>query len=413
MKRNFLLGLFLLSFLILSSCATHRTVGFNPSFTNETWMRTVAVNPQPWTYGSDRWFMTGDPNAVEIANKHAPYSTAMSVVNVRVPNFTNLKIVGDFEVQIFGTYNPNSVYVYGPNDGVRQVSVQVRGNTLCITQTHPYQPLMRHIIVRIGMNNLVSLMHKGCSNVEGIHLRSSGMFVTAYGTGNMYLAGDIPMRRIVQMGTGSINVFGANTPCLDILTNNNGPVNVSGPHVGLRSIVHHAFGNINIVGATSTGMKIMADGGGRVSISGSNINLNSVSATNRVCVYAYNLNSSILYVHTFQNAKVGLMGYANNLYANAQDNSVIMGKYLCACNAYVRTTSCAHINVAAGMRIFAAATQDSSVYFYGSPNIMSQFVSGGAVVIPIWGNTGRSCMVVYPIASGKRVHPKGGYKGEI
>lgn len=411
MSRFIFLGLLLLSFLALTSCASHRVIGFNPAFTHETWMNQVPTDPMPWTRGADRWFLTGDPNATEIQNKMAPYSVAMSTVNVRVPNFVNVKIVGDFEVQIFGTYNPNSVYVYGPNDAIRQVSVQIRGNTLCITQAHRGMLSMQHVIIRIGMNNLVSLMHSGCSRVEGINIRSSGLFITANGTGNIYLAGDIPVKRIAQMGIGSVNIFGANTSCLDILTMNNGAVNVSGPRVGLRSIVHHAYGNVNVLGATSGGMKITADGGGKVALNGTNININSVTATDKTQVYAYNVNSTMLYVHTFKNARVGLMGSANDMYANATENSVIFGRYLCAVNASIRTTSCGHINVAAGKRIFAAATQDSSVYFYGSPEIMSQFVSGNAVVIPIWTEASRSCLIM-PIAI-KHVRPRGGYKGEI
>lgn len=413
MNRILVLGLLLLSLIGLVSCSTQRMVGFNPAFTHESWMSQVPTSPMPWTRGADRWFVTGDPNATELQNRMAPYSVAMSTVNVHVPDFVNVKIQGDFEVQIFGTYNPNSVYVYGPNDAIRQVSVQVSGNTLCIKQVHTNSITMQHVIVRIGMNNLVSLMHTGCSRVEGINIRSSGLSIAAYGTGNIYLAGDIPVRRIAQMGIGSVNIFGANTPCLEIRALNNGPVNVSGPHVGLQSIVHHAYGNINVIGATSTGMTITADGSGTIALNGSNININSITATDKVQVYAYNINSTSLYVRAFKNARVGLMGYASDMYTNAQDNSVIEGRYLCACNAYVRASSCAHINVAAGRKIFASATQDSSVYFYGSPDMMSQFVSGGAVVIPIWTSGSRSCMAVYPLVAPKRVRPRGGYKGEI
>src|SRR5436190_9966626 len=115
MNRIFILGLLLLSILGLVSCASHRSVGFNPAFTHESWMGQLPVSPMPWTLGADRWFVTGDPNATELQNRAAPYSVAMSTVNVKVPDFVNVKVVGNFEVQIFGTYNPNTVYVYGPN----------------------------------------------------------------------------------------------------------------------------------------------------------------------------------------------------------------------------------------------------------------------------------------------------------
>lgn len=394
--------------LSLIGCAAQRNQTFNPNLAQETWMRQVQTNPNYWTIGADRWFLTGDPNGIEIANHHAPYNAAITTMMVRVPNFTNIKAIGDFEVQIFGTSGRNSVYVYGPNDATRQLSIQVRGNTLCVTQTRPRVPAMRRLIVRIGINNLNNLYHAGCGVVEGVWLNSNGLSVTSAGIGNIYLSGAANLQRINQSGTGSINILGANTGCLDINTWGPGAVNVSG-HIGLRRVMHHGGANINVIGAyKGPGLKIYADGGGKIGINGLDINLAEVRAKDSVCVFVYSVNSYAIYAYAHQKARIGIAGRSLNLYAETSDNAVFYGRYLCSQDAFVRAYDASHINVAASNKIFASAVQNASVYFYGSPEIISQFVSGNGLVIPIWGQAYRSCAPVALVAP--RVAPVHHYR---
>ncbi|MCP6769734.1 hypothetical protein NL529_33295, partial [Klebsiella pneumoniae] len=77
----------------------------------------------------------------EEANRQAPYADAISTTVVNVADFSQIKVNGSFQVQIFGTYGHNSVYVYGPNAGVSNVAVSVNGDKLSIRQKDPNVPL--------------------------------------------------------------------------------------------------------------------------------------------------------------------------------------------------------------------------------------------------------------------------------
>jgi hypothetical protein len=395
MKRYILIGLIILSYLSLTGCASNRNTAYNTDLTKENWMQAVDTNPNQWTTGADNWFLTGDPNVTEVADRNAPYSAAISTMNVRVPNFSNIKVNGNFQVQIFGTYNGNSVYVYGPNNAVREAIIEVRGDTLCVEQARKVPGNMNSVIVRIGVNQLNNLIQMGAGTVEGMQLRSSYLTVTSSGRGNMYLAGNMNLKRVLKLGMGNVSIFGANTPDLDIKTNGMGNVNVSG-NVGIRSIMHHGKTNINIIGANSNNLTIYADGRGKIGINGI-VNLREVKARDFTQVYVYRVASASLYVYAFDKARIGLAGGAQDVYIDAFKGSCLAASRLCADNVYVRAHEWAHVNIGGGTRIFAASTENSSIYIFGEPNVMSQFISGNGTVIPIWSNGPRNCPVAQPV----------------
>jgi hypothetical protein len=186
-------------------------------------------------------------------------------------------------------------------------------------------------------------------------------------------------------------VFGARTPWLEIRTAGAASVNVSG-NVGVRKIVHHGVGNVNIIGANSDGLKIYADGRGKIGIRG-HVNLREVRARDKTGVFICNANSNSLYTWATDDARIGMSGTAENLYVDATKSSRFEGRSLCVTNAYVRAHDVAHINVSASNKIFASATENGSVYFFGSPNMMSQYVSGLGVVIPVWSENSTICPV--------------------
>lgn len=406
MKRYLSQGLIALLCFFLMGCATNRTQMLNTTLADETWMREVNTQSQSWLRGADRWFMSGDANAVELANRHAPPAAAMTTMNVRVADFNAIKVIGDYEVQIFGTHGPNSVYVYGPNNAARQVAVEVRGHTLCITQAKNAPRNMRRVIIRIGVNNLTYLMHNGCGRVEGIWLNSTGLTVVAYNTGNIYLRGQFNLQRVMQYGSGAVNIFPGMSPCVDIQSLAGGCVNINGP-VGLRKITHRNRGDINVIGAyKGPAMRIFADGKGKIGINGTDINLYEVIARGQTRVYIYSINTPAIYAYAYDQARIGLAGHTNNLYVDTSNYSVFNGRYLCVYAGYVRAYDKSHINVAASEKIFASATQNASVYFFGSPTIMSQFVSGSAIVIPIWGAAFPSCPIMRTVyVSPRASHP--------
>ena len=397
MKRLIAIGMLILSVLTLVSCAYRGNPYPKSDLTEERWMASVNNNANTWSRGADRWFLTGDPNATEQMNATAPDAVAISTMNVRVGDFNNIKIDGPFQVQLFGSNERNSVYVYGPNTEVRQVAVEVRNGTLYINMAKDasYSRKMGQVIIRVGVMNLNNLTNRGSGRVEGRQLRSNGLNIIAAGSGNMYLAGEMNVRCITQSGSGCVNVFGAVTPVMDIYTTGSGEVNVSG-NIGIRTIQHHGSTDINIIGANTDGLKINTDGSGKIGING-RANVREITAKQNTCVYIYSSVSNSIYVYTSGNAKVGIAGNTSDLYVDASGNSQFLGRYLCTLNAYVRAHDQAHINVTATNKIYAAATQGGSIYFFGTPDIMTQFLRDNGTVIPIWYDGKRSCMVQKPM----------------
>lgn len=397
MNRYLAFAMTLLLSLFLIGCTTNRNPFPNKDLSNETWMKNVDTNPMVWTKGADRWFLTGAANGTELQNRNAPYSSAMSTMMVKVPDdFTRIKINGAFQVQIFGTYEHNSVYLYGPNDAVREIAVAINGNTLTLNQSPKAPSSMGRAIVRIGIRNLTEVnqlgcIKSGCGLIEGIHLNTSNMTVFAAGKGNIYLSGNLELKRVVQTGSGAMSLFGVNTVGLDVISNGRGSIlNISGRNVGLRSIEHHGLGDINIIGATSSGLKISSDANGKIGISGNRVNLTDLVARKYARVFITHLASTSMNVYAYDNTCVGLAGFANNAYLYASQSARIYARYLYTNDAFVRASDYAHINVTASNRMFAAATGNASIYFFNSPTNMSQFVSGNGVVIPIWSIRDRS-----------------------
>lgn len=382
MKRIIAKGLLALASLFLTACALKGNPYPKTDQTNETWPAYVHTNPNSWAYGASRWFLTGDPNVTEEQDMAASPRAAISTMMVRVPDFNKIVVDGPFQVQIFGTYECNSVYLYGPNAEVRQIAVEVRGDTLCVHVADGGSGKLCNAIVRIGVANLCRLTQKGCGRIEGRQVRSTGLEINSTGSGKIYLAGNVNLRRVTNYGDGTISVFGAGTPSLDVVTTKQGGVNVSG-YVGLRSITHAGCNDINIIGANGGNAKIYTEGSGKIGILG-NANIREITAKDCTSVYGYCVRSGSLYVYESGKARVGLAGSAENLYVETSGVSQFYGRDLVAGSTYVRANNGSHINVTARDKIYAASSGSSSVYFFGTPNMLSQYQSGNGTVIPIW-----------------------------
>jgi hypothetical protein len=267
------------------------------------------------------------------------------------------------------------------------VVVHVTENTIYLSQAKNVPCDMRNVIIRIGIRNLNSLSQCGGGIIEGRGILSNCLSITSSGCGNIYLAGRVNLTRVVSTGSGNVNVFGAITPELDIYTSGAGSVNVSG-NVGIHSITHHGCGNINIIGANTDGLKIKADGRGKIGING-RVAVDEINAKDHVCVYIYYLNGTMLNVYVTDYARVGLAGCTTTLYVDAGRSSRFEGHYLYTNDAFVRAHDGAHVNVTAANKLFASSTQNSSVYYFGSPNTLSQFFRESGVIIPILGEKSR------------------------
>jgi hypothetical protein len=389
MKRYLPILLVLFFILLLAGCA-EQSPRMGADATGEGWHQSVETNTHQWTRGADSWFLTGEPNATERENRHANPNT-ISTKMVPLPgDFSNIKVGGDFQVQIFGS-DHNSVYVYGPKEGTQQVAVNLRGNTLCVTQTQTKQPqpiprgIMNRVIVRIGVRSLHQLTQEGAGSIEAIQIQSNHLSITSTSTstGNIFLSGHVNLRHVKHAGCGRINVFGAYTPVLDIETSNKGTVNICG-NVGIRSITHVGWGDINIIGANTDALTVYTDGAGKIAMSGT-VNVRKVTAKGNTCVYIYAVCSDHLEVDVRDSAHVGLSGYVNDLYVNTYGIARFEGRYLCAVNAFVRAHGKSHINTTASSKIFATADRRSTIYFFGPANLLSPVVKGDGTIIAIEG----------------------------
>ncbi|MFZ2315960.1 MAG: DUF2807 domain-containing protein [Gammaproteobacteria bacterium] len=380
MKQG-LIGILLISIVLLTSCATNKISYPSPGLAEETWPFAIDTQPNSWAQGADHWFLTGDPNSTQQMNETAPYMAAISTMEVKVPNFTNIKVSGNFEVQLVGTDAPNRVFVYGPNDGVRQVIVEVRGNTLYLRQPPEACPNVGRTIVRIGIKDLHHLMQAGPGLIEGRQLRSSGLVVHSYGSGDVYLTGKINLCSVINNGAGDVTVFDARANALEISTMGSGSVNVSG-HLGMRSIFHRGIGNINVIGVNGGTLNIDADGSGKIGIYGC-YDLCRVIARGAVCVYSYCVNSGKLVAYGSGRSHIGMAGNASDLNVEVNGSAHFEGRYLHAREAFVRLYDNAHVNLGSSEKVYAAVNGGSSIYFYGPPNSMTKFVRDNGVILSV------------------------------
>ncbi len=385
-----LLGILITAFL--TSCALYDSPPSATDLTKEIWQQSIATTPGGWTEGADHWFFTGDPNGTERINRNAPDSAAITTTMVRVSDFTKIKTNGAYQLQIFGTDDDDSVYVFGPNEGVSAVTVKLQEDTLIVTQTNQEvsNRVMNGVIVRIGIHQLNQLVQRGCGTVEAIRIQTDSLSLISKGRGNIYMIGHIGLKRVVQDGAGKITVLGVASPELVIRTSGSGSVNLMG-NVGVSSIVHHGSSEINIIGANSNHLNIYTDGSGKMGIHGI-VNLAKLTAKEDTCVYITEVRSHGIEAEISGNAHVGLKGVTQDLYVKTFDSSRFWGRYLCSANAYVTACNQSHSNITACTKAFASASNQASIYFYGPANLLSHFATDEASIIAMgdvtWCNLG-------------------------
>jgi hypothetical protein len=405
------LGLLFLFFFMCMLTACANNTGYDQTqlhenLMKETWMQQINLNPNYWTRDAGSWFFTGNPNSIEQYDKNASPSKAITTLMVRVPDFTNVNVSGDFQVQIAGRVEHNSVFIVGPNVSTRQIVVEMINNTLYIHKAKESKACLKNVIVRINIHNLRELKNFGSSPIYGHDVMSDHLMISSCDSGNIFLTGDMNLTRVNQTGSSTIAIIGANTPCLTIKVNGNGNVKVDG-HVGIQTISHKGNGDINILGADSDALAIDACGKGTTTVVGY-VNLKKVSANDGSRVYVYWINSNSLYVNASGNAQVGLAGAATNMNIDITDASRFEGQYLHGNTIYARTRNWSHANISSDKKIFAAALDSSSIYIFGSPMMVSRYTSQKGAIIPIWVDAPPPAPLLPKVAS--RYHRS--YKGE-
>jgi hypothetical protein len=400
MKIHSLLLILIVSFLVLTGCSnpSFYQVTVHENLVKENWYKHVNVSPANWARNADPWFLTGEPNQLEQYLNNPSQNLGSAITQVRAGSFDSIVVNGPFQVQIVGGQARDSVYILGPYDATRQISIQNKNHTLHISQIKDSKVNLRKVIVRIGICNLKKIVNLGKGDIYGRSITSNCLIITACDCGSVVLTGRMNLNKVAQLGTGSITVIGAYTPCLFIKVKGNGNVNVSG-RVGVQKIANLGNGCVNIIGADSDSLMIHASGKGTTAVMGC-VNLKKVIASDYSCVYVYCINSKSLYVSQSGCSHVGLAGYVGYMNIDMIDSSRFEGQYLHGGSIYVLTRDWSHANVAPDVKIFAAAKNRSSIYLFGSPNIVSRFPNGGGVILPIFNdstlpmtNVGPGCLL--------------------
>jgi hypothetical protein len=270
------------------------------------------------------------------------------------------------------------------------------------------------VIVRIGMNELNNLVVNGTNLVEGKDITSRNLTVKANGNNNqVLLTGIMNVTCVTQNGTGTISIIGAYSPNVDLI-DYKGNINISG-HVGVRNILKQGPGCINVIGMDTDSLKINSSGTGLVALAGY-ANLRKAVVKQSSQVYLYWVNSNGIYITLSDSARLGLAGSAKNIELQASGSSKFEGKFLHADSMYVTTRDTAHANVYPQSKLFANASEYSSIYFFGSPNVVSRYTNGSGIIVPIF-NDSCPTPAPFPLTSCRTPRFKGepapmGYKDE-
>lgn len=377
-------------FKLPASCVSGNCFSTQNDVFNETWLNQVETSPNAWIRRADSWFLTGNPNEVELNNLHNA-SEAITTMKVRVSDFSNINSNGSYHLQIVGHQKRNSVTILGPNDAARLVGVTVHNGTLYIHQAPHCDPAvctpnLYNVIVRVGVRNLRSLTNNGPGEIYGRVINSDRLSIYSLSSGHIMIAGDINLAYVVETGSATVTVMGAYTPSLRIEVLGPGNLNISG-RVGVQSIVHNGDGDINIIGTDSDNLTIYACGFGKTALTGF-ANLKQVKAYNYSRVFLYWDNSNSTDVYGYDNARIGIAGHADTLNVNMEGSSCFQGEYLQADAVYVRTRYKAHADVATHRKLFAEANDTSSIYYFGSPVYVEKFPFVKSQIISITDNGG-------------------------
>src|SRR5262249_44039962 len=151
----------------------------NPSFystptqqnvVQESWFTHVNTSPNVWIHDVDPWFLTGEPNQLEQYFNHPFHHVGSSVTQFQAGSFNRIIADGSFQVQIIGGQSREKVYVLGPYDAARQISIQNRNQTLYIIQPKNSKINLSKVIVRIGVCQLNKIINRGKGNIYGRHI---------------------------------------------------------------------------------------------------------------------------------------------------------------------------------------------------------------------------------------------------
>lgn len=372
----------------------------------ETWQQTIIRHPFAWQNTFEK------PDIQRIA---PPW------VEKKISQFiTHLYVEGDFNVQIVGS-EQNTLGLYGPREAVERVHIRIAGSQLLLSQTKgALIPLMRKVVVRVGLRQLHSLMQRGRGEITGLQVNSPYLQIVATPSakGPIYLNGHMNLERLIQAGKGVINVIGIDNHHLFLKTTatSTGSVNLAG-NINVFFISHEGLSEVNLIGVQQKPFRLLAKGRGKLGLMGNAIQLSAMQVNNYAQVYIEGIHTPRLKIRAYQSADIGISGVVGELQLETFGYATFQGHYLCVHKAYVRTFGDSHANLTSSGQVFVTAKGTSQVYFFGPAYLMTPFVSEGANIIPFDERNGCNYFSEYrpysytEIRHGKRViYHQGGFR---
>lgn len=242
--------------------------------------------------------------------------------------FSDIQLAGSFSVIIDDQAPLNTVTVTGSPTLLPCIAVYARDHILFVMQD-PHQPVdLSAMVVHIHAQHVQRLTHVG--------------------NGNMMIHGHVGLQSIQHEGAGEITVSSLESPCLDIQMY-----------------------------------------GGKMIVKG-NIRLRHLNVSDNSCVYLYWITAHNIDIYAEHNARIGLAGIANNVNIELRDEAQLEGQYLRSNNTYVATHNVSHANVAATEKIFASASDKSSIYTFARPGSVSRYMKDQGTVISLYHQTNLS-----------------------
>jgi hypothetical protein len=379
MKTYHLLGSVLTGLLLLTGCSTNSGYFVRQTSENascETWIQRTQIDTSRFTQDADCWYFTGAPTC------QRGYTVA---THVQATAFTKIHIDGPYKIELVGQPEGNSIEILGTPLATHHTATAIHGDTLYIypTKENHQGVNLAAVTLRIGIQELTSIIDNGTGLVEGRNILSHSLNIISTNRAPIILTGKINLHCISEYGSGRISVLNAYSPDLQIYVLGNGTVNVSG-RIALHHITKKGAGNIYILGANSDFLTINSAGSGETVING-HVNLKTLTASQSGRVYIYWVESNDLYVNLYDQARVGLAGIANTLYLQAEGASRFEGKFLRANRIYAHTRGWSHANLNPGIQLFASATDNSSIYYAGPSSRVSAYTFINGTIIPAWG----------------------------
>lgn len=261
-----------------------------------------------------------------------------------MPTFNNIDIGGPANVHIDNKNKQPAVEVFGDQDNLANVTLDVRGNTLHIGMQPDFQTRPNsYLSVYVHAPRINKIYYHGTGQVTGTGLQGP-LYVTSTGSGNMDLSGKyLDLCYLDASGSGNITVRGVKSSLFNLQGNGSGNITLQGDAV-VQSLNYNGTGALSLLWVNSSNVMINSNGG-----------------------------------------QLALAGNAGTLSITLGGNASLNAKELRAQRVFVNTSGNSRADVWAKQSLSAMATENSSIYYYNDAGYVGSYTTPPAVILRMTG----------------------------